>query len=257
MKKNIDGDKISIFLVVFIIIIALVFVLYIIFSNNIDLMNNDNNKTNQTKDYNSENNNNNNSNENINNIENTNNSNNASNSNTLSEQEKDDLNIDENEKPKEEDKAPVETDIATYTTTIYDKDENRVSNITLANSKLNGVVINPGETFSFNNTIGPMNEEQGFKKALGFDANGKKIQISGGGLCQISSTIYNAVLIANLEVVERHPHSRRVYYVPKDKDATIVYGSLDFKFKNNTDKKIKIYASNDNASVVIRLVSIS
>lgn len=241
MKKNIDGDKISIFLVVFIIIIALGFVLYIIFSNNIDLMNNGDNKTNQNIDYNSENN---------------NNSNNASNSNTLSEQEKDDLNIDENEKPKEEEKAPVETDIATYTTTIYDKDENRVSNITLANSKLNGVVINPGETFSFNNTIGPMNEEQGFKKALGFDTNGKKIQISGG-LCQISSTIYNAVLIANLEVVERHPHSRRVYYVPKDKDATIVYGSLDFKFKNNTDKKIKIYASNDNASVVIRLVSIS
>ena len=257
MKKNIDGDKISIFLVVFIIIIALGFVLYIIFSNNIDLMNNGDNKTNQTKDYNSENNNNsNNSNENTNN-EKINNSNNGSNSNTLSEQEKDDLNIDENEKPKEEEKAPVETDIATYTTTIYDKDENRVSNITLANSKLNGVVINPGETFSFNNTIGPMNEEQGFKKALGFDANGKKIQISGGGLCQISSTIYNAVLIANLEVVERHPHSRRVYYVPKDKDATIVYGSLDFKFKNNTDKKIKIYASNDNASVIIRLVSIS
>ncbi len=98
-----------------------------------------------------------------------------------------------------------------------------------------------------------MNEAQGFKKAVGFDSKGKKIKISGGGLCQISSTLYNAVLDANLEVTERHAHSRRVYYVPKDKDATILYGTLDLKFKNNSDSDIKIEATNDSTNVTITL----
>lgn len=149
-----------------------------------------------------------------------------------------------------------ENKIAEYNTTIYDTDVNRIDNIKLAISKLNGKIVKKGEEFSFNNTIGPMNEEQGFKKALGFDANGNKIQISGGGLCQISSTLYNAVLIANLNVTERHPHSTRVYYVPQDKDATIVYGMLDFKFINNTQNDIKIEGSTDGANVTITLKEI-
>lgn len=148
---------------------------------------------------------------------------------------------------------PEEVSLSSYTTSIYDKDQNRVDNITLANSKLNGVIVKKGEEFSFNSTIGPMNEAQGFKKAIGFDSKGKKIKISGGGLCQISSTLYNAVLDANLEVIERHAHSRRVYYVPKDKDATILYGTLDFKFKNNSDSDIKIEATNDSTNVTITL----
>ena len=143
--------------------------------------------------------------------------------------------------------------LSTYTTSIYDQDQNRVDNITLANSKLNGYIVKNGEEFSFNNTIGPMNEAQGFKKAVGFDSQGNKIQISGGGLCQISSTLYNAVLDASLEVTERHAHSRRVYYVPQDRDATILYGSLDFKFKNNSGSDIKIESTNDNTNVTITL----
>lgn len=127
-----------------------------------------------------------------------------------------------------------EIEIANFTSTLYDKDENRVYNIGLAISKLNGTIVKKDEEFSFNNTIGPMDEAHGYKEAVGFDTNGKKIKVSGGGMCQISSTLYNSVLIANLEVTERHPHSRRVYYVPKDKDATIYYGSLDFKFINNS-----------------------
>ena len=150
-------------------------------------------------------------------------------------------------------KESEEIVLSSYTSSIYDKDQNRVDNITLANSKLNGVVVKKGTEFSFNNTIGPMNEAQGFKKAVGFDSKGKKIKISGGGLCQISSTLYNAVLDANLEVTERHAHSRRVYYVPKDRDATILYGTLDFKFKNNSDSDIKIEATNDSTNVTITL----
>lgn len=153
--------------------------------------------------------------------------------------------------------AVVETQIASFSSDIYDTDLNRVFNIELAIKKINGTIIKKGETFSFNDTVGPMGEEQGFKEAIGFDTNGKKIKMFGGGMCQISSTIYNAALIANLEIIERHPHSRRVYYVPKDKDATIYYGSLDFRFKNNTDNDIKIIATSDESNVTIILNKIT
>ncbi|MEG1009621.1 MAG: VanW family protein, partial [Clostridia bacterium] len=150
-----------------------------------------------------------------------------------------------------------EEELTTFTTTIYDKDPARVHNITLAISKINNKVIKSGEVFSFNNTVGQMGESNGYKKALGFDSKGKKIKISGGGLCQISSTIYNTALNINLEILERHPHSKRVYYVPKDKDATIVYGSLDLKFKNNTNNDIKVIGSNDDKSVTIKLIKLN
>lgn len=154
-------------------------------------------------------------------------------------------------------KPPVETKIAEFSSNIYDKDENRVHNITLAISKINGVIVKKDEIFSFNHTVGPMGLEQGFKEAIGFDTNGEKIKMPGGGMCQISSTIYNAALIANLEIVERHPHSRRVYYVPKDKDATVYYDTLDFKFKNTTGDDIKIVATNTNSNVTIILNKIT
>lgn len=152
---------------------------------------------------------------------------------------------------------PTESQIATYTTTLYDKEQTRIENINLAISKLNGVIIENGSEFSFNNTIGPMDESNGFKKATGFDSNGKKIKISGGGICQISSTLYNSALIAGFEITERHPHSRRVYYVPKDKDATIFYGSLDLKFINNSGSKVRIDASATNSTVTITLTKIA
>lgn len=152
---------------------------------------------------------------------------------------------------------PTESQIATYTTTLYDKEQTRIENINLAISKLNGVIIENGSEFSFNNTIGPMDESNGFKKATGFDSNGKKIKISGGGICQISSTLYNSALIAGFEITERHPHSRRVYYVPKDKDATIFYGSLDLKFINNSGFKVRIDASATNSTVTITLTKIA
>ena len=146
-----------------------------------------------------------------------------------------------------------EIEIASFTSTLYDNEENRVFNITKACQSLNGVVIEPDQEFSFNDTIGPMGEENGYLKATGFDSQGKIIQVSAGGMCQVSSTLYNVALLANLEITERHPHSRRVYYVPADKDATVYYGSLDLKFINNTDEKIKITAENDSYSVTIKM----
>ena len=239
MKKNIDGEKIALFIVIIIIFIVIGYILYNVFVSNNSLRNNYSAQNNNTQNISNSNTETNLNNDNKNNDDDTN--------NTTNSDIKEEMNI---TKPQKEEL------FATFSTSIYDKDENRVANITLANSKLNGIVIKKGEEFSFNNTIGPMDETQGFKKALGFDSNGKEIQIPGGGLCQISSTLYNAALIANLEITERHPHSRRVYYVPQDKDATIVYGSLDFKFKNNSGYDIKIESSNDSATVTINLIKI-
>ena len=144
-------------------------------------------------------------------------------------------------------------EIATYTTNIYDKDKNRIYNIKLACKNLDGHIVDANEEFSFNNTMGNMGPADGYKKSIGFDSNGNKIKMYGGGICQISSTLYNAVLIAKLEVTERHAHSRRVYYVPKDKDATVYSGGPDFKFKNNTNSNIMICAYTDGYTVTVTL----
>lgn len=187
----------------------------------------------------------------------TDSSKNSENSNKLDTSNTNVNNTPETTTPKEAPKPPVETQIATYTTTLYDKEKARIENINLAISKLNGVIIENGAEFSFNNTIGPMDEKSGFKKATGFDGNGKKIKISGGGICQISSTLYNCALISGFQITERHPHSRRVYYVPKDKDATILYGSLDLKFINNSGGKVRIDASCTDSTVTITLIKIT
>jgi len=150
----------------------------------------------------------------------------------------------------------TETEIAKYTTTIYDTEASRIHNIKLAIDKLDNTIVEANEEFSFNNTIGPMGAKQGYQKATGFDGNGKKIKIYGGGMCQISSTLYNATLIAKLKITERHPHSRRVYYVPQNKDASVAYGGADFKFKNTSGKKIKIKASTDGHDVTVTLYTI-
>ena len=147
-------------------------------------------------------------------------------------------------------------EIASFTSTLYDNEENRVYNISKACDILNGVTIPNGSEFSFNNTIGPMGEENGYKLAKGFDDKGKLIDIPGGGMCQVSSTLYNVALMANLKITERHPHSRRVYYVPVDKDATVYYPSLDLKFINNTGYDLKLSAQNDNYSVTIKMYKI-
>ena len=99
-----------------------------------------------------------------------------------------------------------------------------------------------------------MGENEGYKKATGFDSNGNDIKVFGGGICQLSSTLYNTVLIAKLKVTERHAHSKRVYYVPKNKDATVFAGGPDLKFINITDSDIIINASTDGNKVTVKLI---
>ena len=143
--------------------------------------------------------------------------------------------------------------LSTFSTNIYDNDTNRVQNIALAISKINEKILDVDEIFSFNQTVGPMDLDHGFKESTVFDSDGNVIKAPGGGMCQISSTMYCACLEGNLEIIERHPHSRRVDYVPVDRDATIYYDTLDYKFKNNSGSKLKILATSDEYNVTITI----
>lgn len=132
--------------------------------------------------------------------------------------------------------------LGTFTTRYDATNKNRSNNISLATQKINGTVILPGETFSYNKTVGKRTAAAGFKEA-GAYAGGKVIQEVGGGICQVSSTLYNAVVYANLEITERSNHCFESSYVAAGRDATVSWGTLDFKFTNNRQYPIKIEAS--------------
>ncbi len=158
----------------------------------------------------------------------------------------------------QKDMQKVETDLSSFSTKIYTpNDEARQNNISITCSNLNGKIINPGETFSFCETVGKATPDRGYQKADIFDKDGNTIKGYGGGNCQISSTLYNAILeLPSLSIVERHQHSKKVYYVPLGKDAAVAYGSIDFKFRNDYDYSIKIYCSNTRDSIDVRIVKI-
>lgn len=143
--------------------------------------------------------------------------------------------------------------ISSYTTYFSTSDPNRVNNLRVALNLLNGKVIMPGETFSYNSVVGGATAAQGFKAAATF-VGGRVVREVGGGICQTVSTLYNTALLANLEIVQRKPHSLPVAYVPGSRDATVYYPSIDFKFKNTREYPIKIVTSfNSGGSLSISL----
>lgn len=154
-------------------------------------------------------------------------------------------------------KQPQEIEISTYSTIIKNKkDTNRQGNITITCSALNNIIVKPGETFSFCDTVGESTVERGYKEA-NVIIQGTEVKGLGGGNCQVSSTLYNAVLaVPELEVVERHPHSAPVPYIEKGKDAAVSYGAHDFRFKNNTNSDVKIIATNTTDNITIKLIKI-
>lgn len=119
----------------------------------------------------------------------------------------------------------------------------RRNNVRLATNACNGVILLPGEEFSYNNTTGQRTTAKGYGAAPAY-VSGLTVDEVGGGVCQGSSTIYYAVLQTNLEIVERKPHRYLVTYVPEGMDATVSYGNIDFRFRNNTDYPIKLVTSN-------------
>lgn len=137
-------------------------------------------------------------------------------------------------------------DLLSYFTTQYStRDTNRTTNLKLAASKINGTVLMPGETFSYNKVVGERTIAAGYKEAPIY-VSGRVENGLGGGICQITTTLYNAVIYANLQIVERTNHQFVPSYVTASRDATVVYGAIDFKFKNNRNYPIKLLCSVSN-----------
>lgn len=150
----------------------------------------------------------------------------------------------------------IETELASFSTKILVEDDNRDNNLELTASKINNHIVKDGEEFSFNDVVGNPTPEKGYEKA-GIFVNGKKAKGYGGGNCQISTTLYDAVLkVDGLKVTERHEHGKEVGYVKQGDDATVVYDELDLKFKNETGFDIKIYSDVTEEEVTVKIVKL-
>ena len=145
--------------------------------------------------------------------------------------------------------------LSTFTTRYDESDVDRTTNLKLACQKLNGKVILAGETFSYNQTLGPRTAAAGYKNGKIY-SGGEVVDGIGGGICQISSTLYNSVLMANLEVVERRNHQFVTSYLPAGRDATVVYGATDFKFKNTRQYPVRLVASAQNGIATVSVYGI-
>lgn len=145
--------------------------------------------------------------------------------------------------------------LSTFTTRYDASNYNRSTNIELATKSINGTVIMPGEVFSYNQTIGRTTLEKGYKEGTAY-VGGKVVPDVGGGICQVSSTLYNTALLANLEIVERSNHLFETSYVSPSRDATVYWGSIDFKFKNTRTYPVKIVGTAKNGVVKIDLYGI-
>ncbi|NLH98883.1 MAG: hypothetical protein GX446_05255 [Chthonomonadales bacterium] len=150
-----------------------------------------------------------------------------------------------------DDAQGIEAEIARFET-HYRERGNRRLNLELACSRINGSIIKPGGVFSYNDTVGPRVAEAGFKMAPVI-VQGRMEPGMGGGICQVSSTLYNAALLAGLGVVRRQHHAFPVHYLPAGRDATVVYGAIDLKLKNTSDRAVGIVADGSNGKVVIRV----
>lgn len=132
--------------------------------------------------------------------------------------------------------------LSTFSTNYAASNRNRTTNLTLAANKVNGTVLMPGEIFSYNKVVGARTISAGYKEAPIY-VEGRVEDGLGGGICQITSTLYNAVVYANLEITQRTNHQFVPSYVTASRDATVVYGSIDFQFKNNRNYPIKLVCS--------------
>ena len=144
--------------------------------------------------------------------------------------------------------------ISTYTTHTTNN-ENRNTNVRLAAQAIDGMIIAPGETFSFNQTVGKRTPEKGYKEAAAY-SDGVTVQEYGGGVCQVSSTLYNAVIGAGLETKERTGHTFEPTYVTPGQDATVSYMNPDFSFINNSGHSIGIRASYANRTMTVDIIGV-
>lgn len=152
------------------------------------------------------------------------------------------------------DKELYSTVLATYSSTYDEADKDRVTNLKVASERCN-MILYPGDEFSYNKALGTRTIANGFAPGHSF-AGGRVVTTIGGGICQVSSSLYNVVLMADLEVTNRVAHGMYVEYVKPSLDATVVDGAIDFKFKNNRKYPVKIEAVAENGIVKVSLLGI-
>ncbi|API93707.1 VanW family protein [Virgibacillus pantothenticus] len=144
--------------------------------------------------------------------------------------------------------------LGSYVTHFKKNNEERTTNIELAAQAIDSHVIFPGELFSFNKVVGERTEKKGYKRAPVI-VKGELAEDIGGGICQVSSTLFNAVNLKGIEIVERYAHSKHVPYVPPGKDATVSWWGPDFSFKNRYNQPLLLRAHAKNGQLVVRVFS--
>lgn len=151
---------------------------------------------------------------------------------------------------------PKNTVVASATTNVVDKTAPRVHNIRTAAKAINGKVIKKGAVFSFNDAVGPRTADKGYKIAPVLVGK-EHTEGEGGGVCQLSTTLFQAADKLGLTIVERHKHELEVAYAKGGTDATVNYGTMDLKIKNNADYDIRLSASVSGKKVVVKLIRIN
>lgn len=153
-------------------------------------------------------------------------------------------NLNEVDKSVYQDFVKANEALASYSTPLGSSTDERINNLDIVCKRLNNFILKSGETFSYNDVCGPYGPSDGFEEATILLSDGTEDKGYGGGVCQLSSTLYNVVAnIPNMEIVERHHHSTAVSYVPKNQDATVsLQSNLDFKFKNNNKFDVRFVA---------------
>lgn len=148
---------------------------------------------------------------------------------------------------------PFQAELGSYCTSLADRSEAQRHNIGQAVRALDGVVVEPGETWSFNRAVGPRTPERGYREAPAFMERDLVTSL-GGGICQVSSTVYNAAAQAGMTIVERHPHFRRVASVPAGRDATVWYGMADLRFKNPFTHPVTLRVTSPGESLAVTML---
>jgi len=151
-------------------------------------------------------------------------------------------------------KPPAGEQVASFSTPVLTNDKDRTNNLVICCGAIAGEIIDAGAEFSFNEAVGRRTENKGYKDAHAF-VDGEEVDVIGGGICQIASTLYNTALVADFEILERHQHADEVYYVELGRDATIWYGNLDLRFKNTLAYPVKIGTEVKNGAVTVTLFS--
>lgn len=142
-------------------------------------------------------------------------------------------------------------EIASFSTQ-YNTDEDRAINVELASQRIDGIVVQPGKSFSFSNSILSRTTENGYVVAPSF-ASGRVVSSVGGGICQVSSTLYVTMMLSSIPATERYPHSLNVDYVPKGLDSAIVEGMKDLRFRNPYDYPIRINSLAENGTLTVTI----